>query len=362
MKQGKINGLQAFMILMLSAGLMNHVILIPVILDAAGRDAWISVIFTTVLLMIWSLLLWFIMKQAGQMKLLDWLKERTNTFIAWLMMIPIGLYLFSIGGNTIIHTASWTITNYLPSTPMFVLSLTLILVASYTARSGLNGIAICSGILLPIVILLGYFVAISNTPYKEFGLLFPVLEHGPAPVLKGMIYAGGGFVELLLLLFFQHQIKSKVRLWQLLVFVAIIGYITLGPLTAGIMEFGPMEAAKQVESPYEQWRLVKIGHYIEHVDFLSVYQWLSGAFIRITLSMYLLAELFTFKTVRARNNFIRAIAVCYLIISLIPVSYQQFYTYQNYYYFPITLIGVIVLTMIWGGIALYAKPSKGGTT
>lgn len=350
------------MVMMLSAGLMNHVILIPLLLDAAGRDSWVAVIFATILLMLWSMLLWFIMKEAGEKKMLDWLKDNTNTFIAWLLILPMAIYLFFIGGNTIFLTATWTVTNYLPATPLFVLSLALIAAASYTARSGINVIAICAGILLPIVVILGYFVAISNTPFKEFSLLFPLFEHGSGPVWKGMLYAGGGFVELLILVLMQHQIKSKIRPWSLLVLAVIIGYITLGPLTGGIMEFGPKEAAKQVETPYEQWRLVKVGHYIEHLDFLSVYQWLSGAFIRISLSMYLLAELFAFKSVRTRNVFIRVIAGIYLVITLLPISQEQFYTYQYYYYFPITLILVIVVSMIWGGIAFYAKWSKGGRT
>ncbi len=38
----KINFIQVCMILMLVNGLMNHVIVNPMLLDVAGRDAWIS--------------------------------------------------------------------------------------------------------------------------------------------------------------------------------------------------------------------------------------------------------------------------------------------------------------------------------
>ena len=39
---------QAFMIMMLTAGLTNHVMIIPVLLEKSGRDAWITIIVSAV--------------------------------------------------------------------------------------------------------------------------------------------------------------------------------------------------------------------------------------------------------------------------------------------------------------------------
>ncbi|MFR9721672.1 hypothetical protein ACL00X_20305, partial [Aeromonas diversa] len=63
--------------------------------------------------------------------------------------------------------------------------------------------------------------------------------------------------------------------------------LTLGPTIGAIAEFGPFVAAKQRYPAFEEWRLVSIGRYIEHLDFLSVYQWFVGAFIRLSLLCFL---------------------------------------------------------------------------
>lgn len=103
----------------------------------------------------------------------------------------------------------------MPSTPRSALIITLCLVCCYFAISGIRMIAIAAGIMLPVVILLGYFVAIANTPEKDYRLLQPVLENGWQPAIQGMIYVGGGFVEMIMLLAVQHRIKSRVKAWRI---------------------------------------------------------------------------------------------------------------------------------------------------
>ena len=49
--------------------------------------------------------------------------------------------------------------------------------------------------------------------------------------------------------------------------LAILVGLTLGPLIGAITEFGPNEATKQRYPAYEEWGLVTIGRYIEHLDF-----------------------------------------------------------------------------------------------
>ncbi|XRD23741.1 hypothetical protein AABM34_14730 [Lysinibacillus fusiformis] len=51
------------------------------------------------------------------------------------------------------------------------------------------------------------------------------------------------------------------------------------------------EASKQRYPAYEEWGLVTIGRYIEHLDFFSIYQWLTGTFIRVSFLLYIVADL-----------------------------------------------------------------------
>ncbi|MFD0675380.1 MULTISPECIES: endospore germination permease [unclassified Paenibacillus] len=355
----KISFLQVCMILMLMNGLTNHVIVNPMLLDASGRDAWISVLFTGALFLPWcALLVWF-MKKSGQQKLQPWLARKTTPIVSWMIVIPICLQLFLIGGSTVLHSATWTITNYLPSTPKLILVITLCLVCYYYAKSGISMIAVSAGILLPIVVLLGYFVSFSNSPRKDYTLLQPVMEHGLQPVIHGMLYAGGGFIEMFMIIAIQHRLKSNLRAWKLVILGIIMIYITIGPIVGGITEFGQEEAAKQFESPFEQWRLVKLGNNIEHVDFLSEFQWLSGAVIRISFAQFLLAELLPFPSSKQRNRFILFITICYGVLSMIPIDSYTFYLWMYRYYMPISLAIGFFLSIVCITISLFSKTVKG---
>ncbi|WP_040948990.1 endospore germination permease [Gorillibacterium massiliense] len=357
---GKVSFVQIFLVMMLFNGILSHVILNPIILDASGRDAWISVLLTTVLYIPWCILLVYIMKKSGGQKLQVWLAKQTSPFFSWLLIAPVALQLYVLGGMTIIQTTLWTISNYLPLTPQSVLIIVLVAICHYSAKQGVSAIAINSGILLPIVVVLGYFVTGANLPEKNWSLLTPIMEHGWGQSLNGMIYAGGAFTEISLLLLLQHQLKSKVRAWQIVLLAFVLVYITLGPIVGAITEFGPVEAAKQMVSPYEQWRLVRVGNHIEHMDFLSVFQWLAGASVRISLAQYMLADLMPFRKPKSRNWFLLGITLSYILLGLI--SRNTFYLEMFKSYLVITLFMTLALTIIWAVIALFSKPVAGDVT
>jgi len=346
--------------LMLLNGLTTHVIINPMLLDASGRDSWISVLVAGALFVPWSLLLALFMKRSGQQRLRPWIAHRTHPIVGWALTIPLCVQLYMIGAMTVVHSATWTITNYLPETPKLVLAIVVTGLCALYAHWGIRVIAIMSGILLPIVIALGIFASISNYPEKNFNLLKPYLEFGWGPVVDGLLYASGGFVELIVLIAMQHHLKTKARPWGLAIYAAIIVYITLGPLLGAITEFGPHEAAKQMVSPYEQWRLVKLGSYVEHVDFFSIYQWLAGACIRISLSIFLCIDLLNVRTEGMRPRLIALISMSYVALSLVPINEYTFYLWMYHYYFPITLAASIAASFAWLAVTWFKKPAKGG--
>lgn len=359
---GKISFLQTVMILMLSNGLMTHVIINPMLLDSAGRDSWISIIISFFIFIPWFVFIALFMKKSGQQKLLPWLIQRTHPIVAWILIIPMFIQLYLIGGTTIYHTVTWTFTSYLPSTPRIVLVISLVLVCFYCAKVGLKSIAIGSGILLPIVIVLGIFVSVTNMPQKDYERLQPMLENGWGPVFNGLVYVGGGITELLIIVIMQHHLKSKIRIWQIILIGAILIYISIGPIIGAITEFGPHEASKQFQSPYEQWRLLRLGAYIEHVDFLSVFQWLAGATIRISLVQYLLGDMLPFRNQVTRTRFLLFISTSFILLSLLPISQNDFYLWTYRIFVPATLIVSVLLTLLWLYISIFTKPAKGGST
>lgn len=342
-----------YCIVMLGIGLMNHVMVLPMLLQEAKRSAWISVILSVVPYLIWIAALHFIMRRMKQQALMPWLRNRFGPLSSLLMRIVFLIYLFFISGMTLKDTVTWTHGTYLPRTPELALSLSLMLLCFSASWLGIRAIAIVAGILLPFVVIFGDFVMSANLPRKNYKLLTPLLEDGFMPVLGGILCVGGGLAELVVLLLLQHQIKKEVRYWSLATLGIFLVVLILGPVTGAIGEFGPVIAASLRYPAFEEWRLVKLGRYIQHVDFLSIYQWLSGAFIRISVSVFLIVELLTDgKPSQDKRSIITLACVCFALIALVsmPFSDMQYLNLLKNVYLPLSLVlatGVIgILTLL----------------
>lgn len=354
-----ITMLQASMILMSTAGIMDHVIVIPMLLQTAGRDAWVSVLFTAVLYIMWIFFIYAMVKRTRQQHLIVWLKSRYGNLITWMIGAIVVIQLFAMSLITLFDTTYWTKISYLPKTPHLILVLVFSFLSFYLAHSGIRAIGIVNGILLPIVIMFGFFVAISNFPNKDYSLLFPVMEHGWSPVWKGMIYTGSGLVEMFLVVFMQQRIETAIRPKPLLVTGLIFVVLILGPLTGAIAEFGPVEAARQRFPAYEEWRLITYGHFFEHLDFLSIYQWLVGAFMRISIAMFLIPEVMNLAAGKKRTWTLIALFAAMAVITQVMPGDIHFFRILKKFFLPYTLLLAITLSLILG-ILLFSKREQSG--
>lgn len=351
-----------FCAIILAVGLMNHVLVIPPLLQVAKRDAWLVTIIIIPPLLLWICLIYYMMKRMNQASLLTWLNRYYGQWTAWAIRAFFILYLFSIAAITIKETTVWTKVSYLTRTPISVLVLTLLIVCFFAARWGIKTITIASGILLPFVIVFGDFVMSANLPKKDYSLLLPVLENGWMPIWRGTIFIGSGLAELITILLLQHTLHTRMRLWWMMILALFLVLLVLGPVTGAIAEFGPYEAADLRYPAYEEWRLVSIGKFIQHVDFLSIYQWLSGAVIRISIAIYLLVDLIPVRTNKARMLWLISVFALLFIISILPISDIMYLDFLRTVYFPVSLCAVLILTIILFFLAFFAKqrtkPSK----
>jgi spore germination protein (amino acid permease) len=245
----------------------------------------------------------------------------------------------------------WTSVSYLPNTPISVITLSFLLLCFFGAKAGIRQIAICAGILLPIVMVLGLFVGITNLQFKHYSLLLPILTHGYGPTLHATLISCGGLFEIMLILYIRHYVSTAIRLPGLLFVLLIVGGLTIGVLTGAISLFGPFAAADFRYPAFEQWRLVAIGKYISHLDFLSIYQWLSGAFIRVSLMLFLIPDVLRARTERERTVILLLFSVLLFGLSLLPISDLKYFNQLKSWYFLVSLGASLLLTLLPLGLS-----------
>lgn len=356
----KISLIEVYFIMLLSLGITNHVILIPLILQNAGRDAWMGTLLAMILHIGWVYILFFIMKRTKQQSIFAWFKDGFGPVISWIFVSIMTLYFFWMSMVILRETTTWIQVTYLPQTPKSVVSLTIILLCVFVANNGIRSIAIISGILLPIVWVLGHFVAVSNLQYKDYSLLTPLFVEGYTPMLRSMIVAGGGFMEMIVLIFLQHHMKRKMKYLSIVILSVLLGGLTLGPLMGAIATFGPAPAMQSRYPAYEQWMLVTITKYITHVDFLALYQWISGALIRISLFLFIMADGISFKKSKRRFWYLLGIGIALSGLSLIPVIDKQIDLFVLGKYSFAFLGFVSGLTLFIAIMVTFKPKTKGG--
>ncbi|MCR2802467.1 GerAB/ArcD/ProY family transporter [Paenibacillus soyae] len=352
--------LPSMAILALSVGLINHVLIGPLLLDAAGRDAWLAVFVSLGLILPWGLIPFMNLLNKLKHKRIDyWLKDRLPPFLVWLIMAYFLLIMFMIATETLVVTTSWSGTTYLPRTPNVVLCLVFVCLCMYAALNGLRTIAFMSCILIPFVVLLGDFVMTTNMPHKDYRYLLPMLENGAMPVIKAVVYLLTSFSELFYILLFQHHLSGSYNRKHMLVLVLFLALLALGPVAGAIAEFGPVEAEKMRYPAFSQWRLVSIGKYFEHVDFFAIYQWLSGALIRTSLAIYLILEYSGIKQMKRQWLGVSVLGAALTGIAYYWVSHMV--DYREVILWVYTWFGILTMSVVLVVYAIsFMKARRGG--
>jgi hypothetical protein len=99
-KPGALGILPTFSVIVLATGLMNHVIVIPPLLQEAKRDAWLSIALTLLPYLLWVSLLHTIMKRTGQQPIIPWLKQHYGSAVAGGFRAFFSIYLFIGNGKS----------------------------------------------------------------------------------------------------------------------------------------------------------------------------------------------------------------------------------------------------------------------
>lgn len=337
------------MMVLLSIGLANHVFVLPSLLQTAGRDAWLSVFPALLVMLPWAaFIIHGIMARTRQGRLLDWLNGKLPSAAVWALLLPVIALLYVQGFQTFADTIGWTSKTYLPRTPAFVLAVILMLLVFFAVWSGFRAVALMSCLLLPPVVLFGDFVMSANMPEKNYSLLLPLVENGYYSLFSASMYAAGGLIELSFIVFLQHYFAVKVTRWQLMLLIFILALLTLGPTIGAITEFGPAEAAKLRYPAFAQWRLVTIGDYIEHVDFFAIFQWLSGSFVRISVSLIIVLELLPARKPGKKLIILLLVCLSYIAGTLLLMNHMvQYHKLSNCLFFASIIIAFIVMLIIW---------------
>jgi len=201
----------------------------------------------------------------------------------------IGLYYFFILvqiNGVIVREYAEFISLFLRSTPMPVVSAALVLVCAFAVRAGIEVIARAAQVFFPFFVIPFVIMILLVLKDMDPQNMFPFLENGLLPTIRGAVMPQGWFCEAFLLSFllpFLNEPKKGMRVGLIAIIASTITMIIANLVTLFMM--GDVSALLL-------FPIVDIARYVSVADFFENLQsgvmaiWVVGVYIKVTLFYY----------------------------------------------------------------------------
>lgn len=322
-------------------------VVLPLVLTDAKRDAWLSVIISGAIALIWIGIIYFIILKLEGQALFEYILLYSGKIFTNILNVVFVVYLLLtilMSLRTIIYVMK---SIYFPMTPVWIIACLFILFAIYATTLGFRSIVMIGGMVFPLFVLLTVFVTYFNIPHTDLIYLLPFMENGLKPVISGGMKSFLVFSEFIWLLFFTQYLPKTPKKRVFVLMITVLTIIMLLTILQGITSFGPIQAANHLFLYYEYWRVIQVSKFLEHVDFLSAFVWLSASFIRIAFLLFIIKDILL--VTQKRKQWIILILSIFIILStIILFSNQQLNIWMEEYYSQISILFVVVITVVIG--------------
>jgi spore germination protein KB len=328
-------------------------------LEAAWMEPIISGVVSLILFLIVDKL--FRARFTG-MDIVDVSRLAFGRFGAVLIALVFALFFLLITANIMRQFAENVITTVLPNTPIVLVSTMFILAIGYVAHCGLEGVARISYIALPILVLGVGALCLMTMNWWNPSLLFPFWGTGIGSVTVGSLQSSSIFINVLLLCIIYphaHDPKSfrKVGIISTLITIAI--------LTAFVvcyhMVFSPIETTKLTSPMYSMARLIHIGRFVQRLESVFVFMWVSAAVVKMSVTLwasaYLLGSAFAWPTYRP---ILPALGLLCIALSLLPSDIATVFQIDHDYFLKWSWVLVFLVPVLILFAGMMRRRNRGG--
>lgn len=307
----KLTRSQIFYLTFMNFPILNLIIL-PLMIRIAGKDLWISTLFSSLVGLIIAMILWDLENKNPNQTWLDMMSLRPGSRIMIWALVPILiLYLWLLCILTSIALSEFISIGFLQETPFWVIAMIFGLSIAYSVQKGMVSLANLAGIFTFITIISGTTMSLAISGRRHVSYFLPIGEHGIYPILLGAVLFVPIWIELFFFGFLPREIaqgKGWIKTYFGIILVNTL--IFLGHSEGAITAFG-LEQAKNLNFPMlSAVKAISLG-FIDRFDIYGLILMLLGSFIRVSfysqLSMWLIQRTFSKKPKNYLSSLIYAI-------------------------------------------------------
>lgn len=288
----RISGYQMFWLVSISSMIVASYLPIHLAAEQARQDCWISILLGGLLMMLITWLMVRICLQNKNKTLVIFIKDLLGTFLGKIIVIVYFLLWFMQMSTIAKGNAEFMTLVLMHNTPMIIILLLMLFLVTYAVyKGGITTVSRCAEVIGPIFVFTLFLQLFLNPQDMEITRILPIYsDSGWLQILKGTLYSYSYMVDptiILMLFFFSENKKTAARaiLWGTGISMIWVVLATL----ALLFVTGPDAAAQLVVPVYSLTKFVSILNFIQNIDALYIPLWVFGAFIKLSISLFILS-------------------------------------------------------------------------
>ncbi|MCU6796376.1 spore germination protein [Paenibacillus sp. WQ 127069] len=277
-------------ILMYQTVLGTAILLLPSATTAlAGRDMWLTPIIGSVcgFVMVW--VAYRLHQYYPDQSIFGYMESILGKYISKIVGFVFLLFNLHILGATVRDYSEFIVGNFFKKTPLIVVAASMVLVCAFAVRAGIEVIARCVQLFIPIVLLLLLLTIFFIIPDMKLTNLQPFLENGLVPPIKGSLVVQGWFCQFVLISYLYPTLKDphKALKWAHISVAAVT--FTMVIMNLAILLLMGTLAGRIIYPVLFASRYIMLADFFEHVEAMIMMIWVLGTFSKLSLFYYTFA-------------------------------------------------------------------------
>ena len=258
------------------------------IVEFAGRDAWISVFFASVLFIVYFLYLINICLKSNQFNLVQIYTKALGKILGTFMIILLGLSLVvalvecgSVEGSSVKN-------HLLLNTPIWYSLFFFFLAAFYSLKFNLNTIVIACIVGLSFTFIAGINLAFLTVKYKDLKYMFPMMANGfDKNFLMSIVKALALYSTIFIAFPYVDEVTDTKNLKKnSFIAMLIVAQMEIVAMHGLITTFGPERSLTILYPKVIQTQLVSLFHFLESGEFFVLLQIVGGWYIKYIVTSF----------------------------------------------------------------------------
>jgi len=281
-----------FWLISISSVIIFSYIPIHLAVEQSRQDSWISLLLGGAIVMAITWLMLRVCKQNSDKTLVGFMKDLLGSVLGNIVVTAYFLLWFIQMSMILSGMVAFQNLVMLHNTPMVVILLFIVFLVTYGVyRGGATAISRCGEMIGPIFIFVLFLQLFLNPQDMNVNRILPVYtDTGWVQILKGTVNSLNYMADpsIILMLFYFAENKrtaSRAILWGTAVALLWGVLATL----ALLFIVGPMIAAQLVFPVYSLTKYISILDFIQNIDAFFIPLWLLGAFIKLSVLLFILS-------------------------------------------------------------------------